>query len=609
MTSPRRRGPAAGLPAIAFLALAVSLAAWAAVRAVPPLRSADELAGDLLIAHFTPAAPQRDDIVLVTLGEGSPVLLACRSPVDRSFLAGLIAELDAAAVRAIGLDILFDRPTLPGHDAKLRRAIMQAAAPVVAVTALETTPLAPEQRSFLQRFLAGLRHGHANLAKDTVDGTVRWHVPRGADGTASLPAVLAGLSGATVPDRPFRIDWSRGPEPGMAPFPIYPADAVGILPRSWLEGRVVLIGTSLAGIDQHRTPLSRTGSHTPGVEIQGHVLAQILDGRAGSRIGAVQEAALVAALAAGGAAVAGLAAPTLLLLAVAVGVVALLGLAGVAVVASGGPVIPMGAPSLAWLGAIAATTAHLSLKSRTERRVLMDLFASHVSQPVAEEIWRERDTFMAGGRPLPRQLTATVLFCDVEGFTTICEVLEPDPLLRWLEGYLDAMVRIVAAHDGIVLRFVGDGILAVFGAPVARETQAEIDADARRSVACALDMGRELAGLNRRWRAEGLPPVGIRIGIETGPLVAGSLGGLRHKEYSLLGDTANTAARLEQLGKEVAARSLAHCRIVIGEGTCRSVEGEVALLPAGTLSLKGKKRCVRAWLVLDGAPSTPDEGT
>jgi class 3 adenylate cyclase len=214
---------------------------------------------------------------------------------------------------------------------------------------------------------------------------------------------------------------------------------------------------------------------------------------------------------------------------------------------------------------------------------------------------------MTGNRPRPQQLTATVLFSDIEGFTTICEALEPEPLIRWLEGYLDAMVHIVTANDGVVLRFVGDAILAVFGAPVARSTQDEIDADARRAVCCALQMGRELVALNRRWQAEGLPPVGIRVGVHTGPLVAGSLGGLRHSEYSLLGDTANTAARLEAYGKLVDACTSRHCRIIVGDPTWQAVRqgGQQAAgvrctaLPVGEVALKGKVKAVRIWLLID----------
>jgi class 3 adenylate cyclase len=250
-------------------------------------------------------------------------------------------------------------------------------------------------------------------------------------------------------------------------------------------------------------------------------------------------------------------------------------------------------------------TAHRSLRERADRRTLMHLFANHVSEPVAAAIWRERDTFMAGGRPRPQQLTATVLFSDIRGFTTVCEALPPEPLIRWLDSYLEAMTRLVIAHEGIVLRFVGDAVLAVFGVPVARTTRAEIDADAARAVRCALAMGRELEILNRRWQAEGLPPVVIRVGIHTGPLVAGSLGGVRHREYSLLGDTANTAARLEAHAKEVDGTTSAWSQVIVGETTWSAVSATLCGTAVGEIALRGKRNPVRAWLVRDDGVSAP----
>ncbi len=584
---------------VAAVVAGVSAAALGLTRLAPPLRSADESFRDLTIAYFTPPAPQHSGVVLITLGEDLFATLACRSPVDRGFLADLVGNLEKAGVKAIGLDILFDQPTIPALDEKLRQRIRGATVPVVGITALGDTPLTEDQRRYLGRFLDGMPYGHANLAKDRLDGTVRWHVPHGPNGLPSFPARLAMFAGATIPEEPFRIDWRAGPNPGGPPFPVYPADVVPMLPQNWLAGRIAVVGTVLVGVDQHRTPLAVAGLSTPGVEIQAHVLAQLMDGRTSRSIPFGWEAALVVALSAAGVALAAAGLPMWLLVSASLLILVGLWVAGIALFAHGGPLVSMIAPSGAWLGGIAAMTAHLSLKERADRRSLMQLFANHVSQPVADEVWRERATFLAGGRPRPQELTATVLFSDIEGFTTVCEALEPEPLIRWLESYLDAMVRIVAAHEGIVLRFIGDAILAVFGAPVARTTQAEIDADAERAVRCALQMGRELRALNRQWQAEGLPPIGIRIGIHTGPLVAGSLGGLRHMEYSLLGDTANTAARLEALGKTVAMRSSTHCRIVIGEPTWKAVDGKVPGLPVGEMALKGKRKAVRTWLVLD----------
>lgn len=614
----RRRWP--GMRLALAVVLGGTLMALAAARLVPPLRTADESLGDRLIAASAPARPQHPAIALVLFGEDSFAGLACRSPVDRGMLADMIGVLEAARVRAIGIDVLFDQPTLPALDERLRRAMLGASVPVVAITALEQTPLTERQRRFLNEFTEGLPRGHANLAKDRLDAAVRWHVPFGGDGTPSLPVQLARVGGVSgVPAEPFRIDWHGRPDGATAPFPVYPAEAVALLPKDWLAGRTVLVGTALAGIDQHRTPLSPAGSSTAGVEIEAHVLAQLLDGRSSPRLPVAGEAALALLMAAAGVAVALAGLPLWSLASVGL-LVPAAGWAGAAALfAAGGPLVPLMAPSLGWVAGIAAMTVQLSLRERADRRVMMQLFANHVSQPVAEEIWRERATFMAGNRPRPQQLTATVLFSDIEGFTTICEALEPEPLIRWLEGYLDAMVRIVTANDGVVLRFVGDAILAVFGAPVARTTQAQIDADAVRAVTCALQMGRELAALNRRWQAEGLPPVGIRVGLHTGPLVAGSLGGLRHSEYSLLGDTANTAARLEAYGKLVDARTSRHCRIIVGDPTWQAVgqaagqavgqavgrdnRGLCSALPVGEVALKGKTRAVRIWLLVDDIDS------
>ena len=225
----------------------VSAAALGLTRLVPPLRSADESFRDLAIAYFSPPAPQHAGIVLVTLGEDLFATLACRSPVDRGFLADLVGRLEAAGVRAIGLDILFDQPTIPALDERLRQRILKASVPVVSITALGDTPLTEEQRRYLGRFLDGIPHGHANLAKDRLDGTVRWHVPRGSDGLPSFPARLARTAGVAVPAEPFRIDWHARPSPDTPPFPTYPADMVGMLPGGWLAGRIAVVRSFCRG--------------------------------------------------------------------------------------------------------------------------------------------------------------------------------------------------------------------------------------------------------------------------------------------------------------------------------------------------------------------------
>jgi class 3 adenylate cyclase len=207
----------------------------------------------------------------------------------------------------------------------------------------------------------------------------------------------------------------------------------------------------------------------------------------------------------------------------------------------------------------------------------------------------------AGGYPRPQELTATVLFSDIAGFTTICECLPPEPLVIWLDRYIDVMVRIVTEHEGLVLRLVGDGILAVFGATVPQGDEAEIAANARNAVRCGLAMEAAMAHLNTGWREAGLPEAGLRIGIYTGPLVAGYFGSGPHMEFCVLGDTANIGARLEQLGKEHAGPL--ECTIMLGRPTWERLGDAFPGFYVGELNLRGKQARMAVWRIDAGALS------
>jgi class 3 adenylate cyclase len=333
----------------------------------------------------------------------------------------------------------------------------------------------------------------------------------------------------------------------------------------------------------------------PGVEIQAHILAQLLSQRRPARIGLAAELLLALVLGGlGGAIGASRLSPATQAGVSLGGLAAYAGLAALAI-AQAGVLLPLAGGSLALLGA-GAGVAGLSLwRERAERRTLQRLFARHVSAPVADEIWRERATFMAGGRPTPQELTATVLFSDIEGFTTVAERLGPVALMSWLEAYMDRMVGIVSDHKGVVLQFIGDALLAVYGVPVARTSEAEITADAVAAARTALAMGQAAEGLQAEFAARGLPPVHVRIGIQTGRLVVGSLGGSQRLEYALVGDTVNTASRLEALCKVLRGPGSGPCTIVVGDATQARLGPDFALQDIGEVALKGKTELVRAY--------------
>ncbi|QPK63695.1 adenylate/guanylate cyclase domain-containing protein [Methylomonas sp. LL1] len=261
--------------------------------------------------------------------------------------------------------------------------------------------------------------------------------------------------------------------------------------------------------------------------------------------------------------------------------------------------LPLVMPLLGWAAALGASVLFFFTRERAERRQLMQLFASHVSPEVANRLWEVRDQFFSEGGVRPDTLTATVLFTDLSNFTTVAESMEPLVLMSWLNQYMDEMSRIVIDHGGIINKYIGDAIMAVFGVPVKRETETDIAIDARHAVQCALDFNFRLRELNQQWQAQGLPTITMRTGIQTGPLVAGSFGGALRMEYTVIGDTVNTASRLESFDKTVATPDSDHpCRILIGETTYKYVYHSCKALMVGECQLKGKNKQLKIYRVI-----------
>jgi adenylate cyclase len=169
-------------------------------------------------------------------------------------------------------------------------------------------------------------------------------------------------------------------------------------------------------------------------------------------------------------------------------------------------------------------------------------------------------------------------------------MLPESRLATWLNLYMEAMVDIIDRHGGVIEKFAGDGLTVEFGVPDARETDAEIAADARAAIDCALAMADSLLELNRAMAERDLPQIAIRVGIHSGPLMVGVIGGVKRWQYSIIGDTANTAARLESYGKEDPglACEADHCRILISETTYHLLERRYAAHAMGTLEMRNR---------------------
>lgn len=256
------------------------------------------------------------------------------------------------------------------------------------------------------------------------------------------------------------------------------------------------------------------------------------------------------------------------------------------------PVVP---PLLALTGSVVALGGYIVNMERRERQMLMNLFGRNVSPKIADAIWQDRHKLLEEGRLAGHHLTATVLFADLKGFGAIAEQMDPTELMSWLNEYMNTMADIVFQYDGVVDKFIGDQVMAVFGVPIPRTEASEIALDAIAAVSCARQMGRKLRQLNQQWRSSGLPNVAMHIGIATGTVVAGSLGSRQRLNYTTLGDTVNIAAALERYDK---SKHGGVCLILVSPETYFYIQKQFPTQIIGTISLKGRSQPLKIHQVL-----------
>lgn len=257
--------------------------------------------------------------------------------------------------------------------------------------------------------------------------------------------------------------------------------------------------------------------------------------------------------------------------------------------------LPLVPGVLSLVGSTTVITGYIANMDREERQTMMKLFERHVTPKIAASLWRDRHKLLEEGQLQAREMTATVLFTDLQGFSAIAENMEPKALMSWLNEYMRVMAQVVLDYDGVVDKFIGDAVMAVFGVPIPSATPEEIAADAQKAVSCALSMAAALKSLNQQWQAQGQPTVLMRVGIATGTLVAGSLGSHQRQNYTIIGDTVNVAARLESYDKSFKGGV---CRILISEETCQCIQDKFPTKLVNSAFLKGRKQQVKIYQVL-----------
>lgn len=602
----------------------------------------------LSLSQEGPSAP-RDDIVIVSLTKEDEERFG--SPLPDKILTALLTKLAAEEPVAIGLDLIRDRPEPSSPDglqsAPLQEVMRNTDELIGIVKDTEPTFAPAPALVDLDR-----RLGAADIIKDG-DGVVRRGLLYISSKGKTRPTFALQLALRKLQEERLKHSWqgkhlklgdaiyqplmpsrtgyyqNKGFDGGYQFLLRYPACSGGF-PRYRvqdiidserdldLEGKVVLIGNALELSKDVFTAPIQCGDLAEkrlfGVDLWAHITAQLIDQASGALhpssttgqlIGHVELGRWLDRLwiglwcALGALLVILLRQPVLLGIAAVAVLMALLFLDYAAFSMLGWwlPLIP---PAIGFVIAFALTAGLTMTAAQRERDVLHELFVGVTSKRVADTLLQQR-TSQGGDRHAPPEfMMATVMFTDIKGFSAISEQL-PEPILaEWLNEYLEAMVDIVAAYDGVIEKFAGDGLTIEFGPPDQRTTVAEITADVKNALDTALAMAASLKTLNHRWRERGWPEVGIRIGIHTGQLMAGAVGGTSRFQYSIIGDTANTAARLESYGKDdpELQANVGDCRIFISETTFRYLEDKKMAHLVGTLSLRGKTNQIAVYRIV-----------
>jgi adenylate cyclase len=620
------------LAATVFIALAICFGTLA-LRAFGTLESLELSAYDWFI-RLRPGAVAGDSrIAIITVTERD--LQSHGWPLSDEVLAEVLERLARLRPRAVGVDIYRDHPVPPGserlaatlagneHIVWVMKFGDGSSGGVPPPPALRNTEaigfndILVDPGGIVRRGLLFLDDGAQTVSSFALRLALLYLEPAGVTpqpdprdarlfrlGRVTIPPFEPHDGGYVAADArgyQFLLDF-RG---ARQSFPSFDLTTVlsGRLEASALRDKIVMLGVTAESVKDHfYIPHSRalvTNQQIPGVVLHAHIVSQLLSiGMEGARPMASppewQKALWILLWSVMGGLLALTVRSPWRLAAAAVGGLMALTLVDAIAFAKGWwlPLVPA---AIGWLASAGGATSYFAYRETMERAALMQLFSKHVSKEIAEALWRHRDQFLEGGRPHSQRLVATVLFTDLMGFTSVSEKLAPEALMEWLNEYMEAMAGEISRHGGVINKYIGDSIMAMFGAPVARTSDDEIRGDAVNAVECALALESALEQLNHRWRERGLSTIGMRIGIFTGPMVAGSLGGAERLEYTVIGDTVNTASRLESFDKELFAQS--PCRILIGEATLRYLGDHFVTERVGDATLKGKEEKIAVYRV------------
>jgi adenylate cyclase len=593
--------------------LLLSLAAARYSLSLPLMEDAEHVLYDAVADWTAPVATADGKITVVSYDSATLETTHKRSPKDRGMLARALTVIDSMHPKAVGIDMIFDQPQ-PEDDALVKSLRGMRTPTWIAYMGDSDkasdcysgdVALEKWQSNYLDRFFARLAGSNAHRTSvmfcDDEDLALRrWPTPRKNRPLMSQTMVY-GAGGGPVFSGPLLFHKPRvsaptaadGSEPthmselssAYTRIPIQslgdiPADpALALTPGSPLyellkqqiQGRYVLIGVTVAGEDQFRTPMGQMY----GIDVHANAINQLIDKRIFRPLPSWGLWAVVIGMMLFGAWA------SLLQLRFAFVVLLLTGLALLAatpmlLLQAGVDTLsfPAFGSFVAWAAGYIVVGAAARALSSTQRTYAQSALGKYLPKDIALDIIRDPKRLALGGQ----RVDIYALFTDLEGFTRFTDSVEPELLAKVLNQYLDLLSEVVLEYGGTIDKFVGDSIIAFWGAPIARAD----DADRAVATATALQQaGERFKGM----LPPGTPPIGrTRVGLHKSSVIVGNFGGEGRIQYTAFGDAMNTASRLESANKKLKTKAL-----ISGEALEGAQSAEERYRPMGRITVRGRE--------------------
>ena len=506
---------------------------------------------DLRETYLAPKVEQDARIAKIVYNDDTLIETRKRSPLDRAILARALVQIDRMGAKAIGIDILIDQPQ--DEDDQLIAALRAMKTPTfLAYASNETNQdnIKQRQQEFLDNFIGNLSGTNVRPASIRVETDIDNVVRSWPNIQPGLPPIL---SRAMAPDNRSLEEYTgsiafratrHDDRPVFFSLPIDLLSSAELAPAfaEQIEGRYILIGGDIVDVDQFETPLRlRTAQSMIGLEVHAHMLAQLLDKK---RLVAVSPAGIwaiaILVVIAGGLTsllVGGVKTATLMVVQIAF-------FGGLPIVLHLQGYDTQKLPAFGWMVGWSIAFAAVEMAAREigseQRKFAQSALGKYLPRDIAQEILDEPGRLALHGEK--REIF--VVFTDLEGFTKMSHQITPEMVAILLNNYLDKMCSVILKYGGTIDKFVGDATVSFWGAPISRHD------DGNRAARAAYELwqvGEEF----RKNIDESLPAIGkTRVGLHFGEAVIGNFGGEGRIQYTALGDSMNTASRLESANKQ-----------------------------------------------------------